>query len=480
MIQNIIGREQHIQEMNDALTTKKPEFIALTGRRRVGKTYLISQVYGKHIDFELTGLHKGNKKEQIENFTMMMEEYLPSKVKNKKTKTWLSAFKLLGDALDKKKKKSKIVVFIDELPWLATKRSGFLTALSWFWNTWATKRNVLVIICGSAASWMIDNVIGDKGGLHNRVTRLLKLEPFNLFETEKFLTAKNIKLNRYQITQLYMTIGGIPMYLDMIKKNISAVQNIQALCFNTEGFLKTEFDRLFASLFDNYATHVNIVETLAKKKMGMTRQELIEKSKMSNGGMLTKVLNELKHSGFIEEYGCLGKIEKDSLFRLVDAYSLFYLTYIQKLTKTANYSFTNFNDLPSWKTWTGYAFENVCFAHINQIKMALSINGISSSIASFIAKPKDGLAGTQIDLLIDRNDNCMNVCEMKFASNTYTITKADIKNIESKKEVLTYHSKTKKHLFTTLVTTHAITDNEYKINDINQVVLLDDLFKKAV
>jgi uncharacterized protein len=478
MIQNIIGREWHIQEMNDALATKKPEFMALTGRRRVGKTYLISQVYGKQIDFELTGLHKGNKKEQLENFVMMMEKYFPSKTKYKKPKTWLSAFKLLGDALDKKKKKSKLVVFIDELPWLATKRSGFLTALSWFWNTWATKRNVLVIICGSAASWMIDNVIGDKGGLHNRVTRLLKLEPFNLFETEKFLHSKNVKLNRYQITQLYMTIGGIPMYLDMIKKNISAVQNIQALCFNTEGFLKTEFDRLFASLFDNYGTHVNIVETLAKKKMGMTRQELIEKSKMSNGGMLTKVLNELKHSGFIEEYGCLGKIEKDSLFRLVDAYSLFYLTYIQKLTKTAKYTFTNFNDLVSWKIWTGYAFENVCFAHINQIKMALSINGISSSIASFIAKPKEGLSGTQIDLLIDRNDNCMNVCEMKFASSNYTITKADVKNIDSKKEVLIYHSKTKKHLFTTLVTTHAISDNEYKLNYINQVILLDDLFKK--
>ncbi len=480
MIQNIIGRDWHIQEMNDALTTKKPEFMALTGRRRVGKTYLISQVYGNHIDYELTGLHKGTKKEQIENFIMMMEAYLPSKIKNKKPTTWLSAFKLLGEALDKKKKKSKIVIFIDELPWVATKRSGFLTALSWFWNSWAVKKNALVIICGSAASWMIDNVIGDKGGLHNRVTRLLKLAPFSLFETEAFLTSKNIKLNRYQIAQLYMTMGGIPMYLDMVKKNLSAIQNIQALCFNVEGFLKTEFDRLFSSLFDNYETHVNIVETLAKKKMGMTRQELVEKSKMTNGGMLTKVLKELKHSGFVEEYGCLGKIEKDSLFRLVDAYSLFYLTYIQKLTKTANYTFTNFNDLPSWKTWTGYAFENVCFAHIYQIKKALSINGISSSIASFIAKPKDGLAGTQIDLLIDRNDNCMNVCEMKYASNTYSITKVDIKSIETKKQVLTYHTKTKKHLFTTLVTTHAVTNNEYKLNDINQVVLLDDLFKKEV
>lgn len=473
----VLGRESQIKEMLAAYKSPNAEFVALTGRRRIGKTFLISTVYKDYIDFEISGAHKGNKQTQITNFITAMENYFPEYFIKNKITDWLEAFKILSKALEKKRKKTKKVIFLDELPWLATSKSDFLSGLSWFWNSWAVKNKIVLVVCGSAASWMIKNVIGDKGGLHNRVTRLITLKPFTLYETEQFLISKNIRLNRYQIAQIYMTIGGVPMYLNMLKPGLSATQNIQTLCFDSGSFLRSEFQRLFSSLFLNYERHVHLIEVLSQKKSGMTRLEIVQKSKMANGGMLTSILEELKLSGFIDEFGGLGKMERDSIYRLVDPYSLFYLTFMKEKIKTANFNLSNFSDLPSWNAYAGYAFENLCLCHVEEIRSALSIRGVTSAISSFIAKPKDGLPGTQIDLLIDRNDQTINLCEMKFSSKMYAVSKKDIQNVEMKKQVLAYHSKTKKHIFTTFITTHEIVDNIHR-SSIDQVVLLDHLFVK--
>lgn len=472
----IIGRTTQKQELNEALASNKPEMIALIGRRRVGKTYLVSQIYAEHIDFEITGLQYGNKREQLENFMLRMGKHFPNYDLNIIPDSWLKAFDLLTLALDSLAKETKMVVFLDELPWLATSKSGFLTGLSYFWNSWAVKKNIVVVICGSAASWMIKKVINDRGGLHNRVTRLLYLYPFTLAETEAYCLTKNINLNRYQILQLYMVMGGIPMYLDQLKPGLSAIQNIQKICFSPLGYLRNEFERLFASLFNDYEKHIAIIRALATKRKGLTRLEIIKITKLTNSGKLTDILYELETSGFITIYGGYGKKVKESLFRLTDAYSLFYLTFLEPLGKNNQLDFANLSDLPLWKTWSGYTFENICLIHINQIRKALSIAGMTSSIASFIARPKDGLPGTQIDLLIDRGDQSINICEIKFSIEDYVITKKDVDNIQTKKQVFRYHSKTKKHLFTTIITTMGVVENAHKINAIDQIVTLNDLF----
>lgn len=369
-----------------------------------------------------------------------------------------------------------MVVFLDELPWLSTRKSGFLTGLSYFWNSWAATQNIVVIICGSAASWMIKKVINNRGGLHNRVTRLLYLYPFTLAETAAYCRARNIKLSPYQILQLYMVMGGIPMYLDQIKPGLSAVQNIQKICFAPSGYLRHEFERLFAALFSDYQKHVAIVRALGTKRKGLTRLEIIKITKLTNSGKLTAILYELETSGFITIYGGYGKKVKESLYRLTDAYSLFYLTFLEPLGRNTKLDFTKLSDLPLWKTWSGYTFENICLTHIDQIRKALSIAGMASSIASFIARPKDGLPGAQIDLLIDRSDQSINVCEIKFSTEDYIVTKKDIDNIQTKKQVFRYHTKTKKHLFTTLITTMGVVENNHKIQSIDQIVTLEDLF----
>ena len=473
----LIGRKRHIEELEDARDSRKAELVALIGRRRVGKTYLVKQVYAQQIDFELVGTQHGNLNGQIQNFVLSIAKDFPDFEIRQKPNSWIEAFDLLGRTLETRKKTDKKIIFLDELPWLDTKRSNFIAGLSYFWNSWAVNQHIVVVICGSAASWMIKKIINDKGGLHNRVTRRLFLYPFTLAETEEFCRAKQINLSRFHLLQIYMAMGGIPMYLEQLKKGLSAVQNIQEICFDPNGYLYDEFDRLFASLFDNYQQHILVIRALASRRNGLTRQEIIDSTKFTNGGMLSDILNELEQSGFIGIYGGYGKKVKESLYRLTDFYTHFYLTFIEPLGKYSKADFKQFSDLPKWKTWSGYAFENICLNHIEQIRIALGVSGIATSIASFNAKPKDGLSGTQIDLLIDRSDQAINICEIKFSVDEYEFTKKDVDNMTTKKSVFRYHTKTNKHLFTTLISNFGVVNNSNHINYIDQVITQEDLFK---
>lgn len=472
----LIGRKAEIETLKTVYDSEQPEFVAVVGRRRVGKTFLIKQTYRDSIDFELTGLQHSSRTEQLQNFLFAFRNTFPDYEYDEKPTSWLEAFFLLSNALKDLGKEEKMVVFLDEIPWLGTRRSGFLTGLGWFWNSWAVNQNIVLVICGSAASWMIDKVINDRGGLHNRVTQLMYLFPFSLAETEAFLKQHSIKLNRYQIAQIYLSMGGIPMYLNQLKKGLSAVQNIQHICFQQSGYLRREFDRLFVSLFEKADYHTELIRVLASKKKGMTRTEIAQRSSMKNGGMLTKVLSELEQSGFIGRYANFGKKKRDSLYRLTDPYSLFYLTFIEPLTTNSKIDFTKLSALPNYKAWSGYAFENICLAHIDQIRKALGLSGIFTTVSSFFAKPKDGLSGAQIDLVIDRNDQSVNLCEIKFSSNDFVLNKKDVENLETKKQVFAYHTKTNKHLFTTLITPLGAVKNSHFLNHIDQVVTFEDLF----
>jgi uncharacterized protein len=474
---SLIGRHKQTAQLQEALASNKPEMVAVVGRRRVGKTFLINHVYEKHLILELTGVQFATQREQIQIFLTQISKYFPKFHISEKPKTWLEAFFLLSRIIENERFTCKKVIFFDELPWLATKRSDFLKGLSWFWNSWATKQKVIIVICGSAASWMISKVINDRGGLHNRVTKLVHLYPFTLAETEAFLNARKIKLNRYQIVQIYMAIGGIPMYLDQLKAGLSAVQNIQNVCFEADGYLRNEFERLFASLFENYQNHLQIIRALATKKMGLTRNQIIENTSFTNGGMLSDILSELAQSGFIGVFQNHGKKSRDSLYRLTDSYSLFYLNFLEPLKENAKADFTRLSELPKWKTWCGYAFENICLYHIDSIRESLSIRGVFSTISSFFAQAKDGLPGTQIDLIIDRNDNSINVCEIKFSEEPYIVSKKDVENLAQKKQVFRYHTKTNKHLFSTLIAPFGAIENTNKVNHIDQVITLDELFK---
>lgn len=467
----IIGRKAEISILSNALTSEKPQLIAVYGRRRVGKTFLIRNTYFNSILFEFSGIYKVALKTQLDNFHIK----LSAKNDNfKKPKNWIEAFHHLGQYIDTFKSKKKKVIFIDEFPWLDTPKSGFLPAFDNFWNSYASKRNdLVVVICGSAASYMIKNIIRSKGGLHNRLTEKIQLLPFNLYETEQLLKHNNIQLTRYDILQIYMAMGGVPHYLENIRPGESVAQSIDRLCFSKDGFLRTEFDNVFASLFDHHENHSTIIRTLASVRKGLTRTDIMLKSKISSGGTLTKVLQELEQSGFIENYTPYQGI-KDSIYRLSDEYSMFYIKYIENSKPSNSGVWTKLYNQSSYKTWAGFSFETICIKHIDQIKEGLKIAGINSVHGSWIEKNTNNSA--QIDLLIDRDDNVINICEMKFYNAEYALDKKYGLDIATKKNAFTNSTNTKKNVYITFITTYGLVNNQYKKQFVTNELTMEHLF----
>lgn len=471
----IVGRNNEIEILNEKLASNKPEFVAIYGRRRIGKTYLVRNVFDNKFTFKLTGLANATLQEQLANYNMAMQEQYPL-YGNRTANSWLEAFQHIKQIIERSKQKKKII-FIDELPWLDTPHSKFIQALEHFWNSWASgRKDVLLIVSGSAASWMINKLINNKGGLHNRVTQKMKLEPFTLKECQELLKHKKITLTHYHLIELYMVLGGIPFYWDAIKKGLSASQNINKLCFETNGLLKVEFDNLFKSLFTKAERHEAIVAVLAKKGKGLTREEISKESKIPTGGTLTQLLDELEESGFIRRYMPFGKRAKSSLYQLSDFFSLFHIKWMKgKKTHDKNY-WTKMIDNPKQRAWSGYAFEQVCLAHTEQIKKALGISGIETETSSWRSTlEKDG---AQIDLIIDRRDGVINLCEMKFSVDPFTIDKKYDAELRNKVGAFKRETQTKKSVFLTMLTTYGLKVNVYSgnvQNDLKMDVLFESI-----
>ncbi len=476
MNKSFVGRKEEVSVLQDALRSSEAEMVAVIGRRRVGKTFLIQSVYEDDIVFEVTGIQDAAKQEQLENFVLQLAEAAGSTFPIQTPTSWLQAFALLIAYLKQLPASQKKVVFFDELPWMATHKSRFLNGFSYFWNSWAVKHNIVVVICGSAASWMIQKVVNNRGGLHNRITRQIHLAPFTLAETEAYLQSRNIRFNRYQIIQVYMSLGGIPHYLKEIKAGKSAVQNIDQICFVPNARLKEEFSRLYPALFANAENHIAVIRALATKWHGLTRTEISQSSGITEGGSLSRVLEELIYSGFISTYRPFGKKKKSKLFRLTDEYSLFYLKFIEGKEHEGKNVWHHLSQTQLYKTWSGYAYENICLKHIPQVKKALGLSGIYSISSSFYYKGSDKEKGAQIDLLIDRNDQVINLIEIKFYKEPFLISKAYAENLNNKIQVFKTVSKTNKQLFLIMLTTFGLVENKHSTEWIGQSLTLEDLF----
>ncbi len=470
-----IGRTAEKEILKDALRSKEAEMVAVMGRRRVGKTFLINTFYQKEIAFSVTGIQDGALDDQLERFAKKLMEYSETKIKLPAPTTWFHAFDMLQQYLESLPQDKKRVIFIDELPWLATHKSKFLQAFGHFWNDWACQQNLVLVICGSAASWMIQKVVNNTGGLYNRITKRIFLQPFTLSEMEAYLKSRNLRFNRYQIVQLYMTLGGIPHYLKEVKKGKSAIQNINDICFSRNGLLRDEFLRLYPSLFPNAEKHFKVIRALAAKREGLTRQEIIKQTKLTDGGGLTAVLDELSHSGFITPYRSFQQ-KKGKIYRLTDEYSLFYLKFIEGKEMEGDAIWQHLSQTQTYKTWAGYAFENICLKHVPQIKKALSIAGIYSLSSTFYRKGTAQEKGLQIDLLIDRNDHAINLVEIKFYNKAFTMTKAYAEDLRQKMWRFEEITKTKKQVSWVFISAHGLKENEHSLDLVDKELVLDDLF----
>jgi AAA+ ATPase superfamily predicted ATPase len=468
----IVGRKNELEILDKLFKSTKSEFLALYGRRRVGKTFLVRNAFRGKFSFQITGLANASLQQQLTNFQIALQKY-DENSQAVQAGSWIQAFNQLIQFLEKSKTRKK-VVFIDELPWFDTRNSGFIQALEHFWNSWASARNdILLIACGSATSWMINKLINNKGGLHNRVTNRMKLHPFTLAECEGFLKSKKIKLDRYQLIQLYMVFGGVPYYWEQVEAGQSATQMIDRLCFSNDGLLVDEFLNLYYSLFNKPEKHMSIVSAMIKKSMGLTRQEIVKYTGLPNAGSTTRLLEELELSGFIRKYAPFGKKKRDSLYQLVDFYTHFYLRFIKGSGNDISNYWLTMIDSPRYRVWSGYAFEQICLYHSQQIMKSLGISGVQTSLSSWRSKT------AQIDLLIDRRDQVINLCEMKYSINSFRITKKYAEELRNKVGAFKSETKTRKSIFLTMITSFGIQKNEYYGALVQNELVMDDLFNDA-
>lgn len=477
MTEKIIGRDKEKKELRQALQSREAELLVMYGRRRIGKTFLIRHYFEKRIVFEFTGTYEAPMSQQLSNFSRALQEAMVSDIPPATPSSWQQAFTFLTGFLKTKLNSQPLVIFFDEFPWIHTPKSGFVSTFEHWWNTWASRQPQLkVVLCGSAASWMIKNFVNSRGGLHNRMTRPpIQLRPFTLGETREYLTSRSVKLNYFQTLELYMAMGGVPHYLKQVQKGESTHQFIDRLFFADKAMLKTEFKNLYQSLFSNASHHENIIRALAKKGIGLRRAEILATCNLTEGGGTTRLFDELEHSGFITHYIPFGKASRDSLFKLTDEYSLFYLKFVDRARATGSGTWEKIVEGQSYNSWSGFAFEAICQKHVPQMVAALNIKAYTE-VSPWRYVPRKGEVGTQIDLLLDRQDDTINLCEMKFASSKFSIDKKYADELQRKEKVFLQQTKTKKNTLLTMVTTYGVKQNKYS-ELVHSETVMEDLFK---
>jgi len=470
----LVGRIKESSVLKDALNDSASHFISVYGRRRVGKTFLIRESFGYRFTFQHSGVYQASMKQQLAAFDASLRDAGLTMSKN--SSDWFAAFENLKELLRKSTEKRKIV-FIDELSWMDTARSSMLAALEHFWNGWASaRRDIVLIVCSSATSWMISNVIHNKGGLYNRLTEQIHLQTFTLAECEAFARLNGLVMTRDQILQAYMIMGGVPYYWGLLKKGLSLPQNIDGLFFAENAPLKDELKYLYAAIFKNADVHLKIIKALASNKSGLTRDEIISKCNLINSGDLTKKLEELESCGFIRKYKAFGTKKKNAVYQLIDFFTIFYYTFMSACPSDEHFWINQINT-PAVNTWMGFAFERVCLLHVPQIKEKLGISGVLTEVNAWRchADVQKGICGTQIDLLIVRKDQIINLCEMKYSNNTYTMTKKTAESINNKICDLIAVTETKYAIHPVLVTNLGLVENAYTAV-LQNVVTEDDLF----
>ena len=466
----IIGRKHEQDILAKCVESNKAEFIAVYGRRRIGKTYLVKQFFSESFDFYVTGVYQVSRSEQLKIWQEQLKKY--SGNKRARPKDWFDAFNQLREYLETLEKERRIIIFIDELPWLDTPKSGFIRALELFWNSWAAEqKNLKLIVCGSATTWMTNKLLGDKGGLHNRVTRPIRLAPFTLKETEEYLRSNGIDWERRDILEAYMILGGTPYYLSLLRSELTLWQNIDEAFFSQDAALRTEYGFLFKSLFSDASLYRRIVEALATKLKGMTRTELVDLLKITDNGSLSEALDNLVKCDFLRRYQAFGKKGRDMLYQLSDMYTLFYLRFVKDYHGLNEHFWSNM-DAARRNVWSGYAFEQVCILHVNQIRKALGISGIASDVCSWTYRDKNQSA--QIDLIIDRADKAIDLCEIKYSDHEYELKKDYAEWLRERKELFRRVTGTTKTLRLTMIASSGVKQNSYT-STLQGRLSLDDL-----
>lgn len=470
----LIGRQSEQALLQECLASGRSEFVVIYGRRRIGKTFLVRRFFKDKYAFSFVGMHNADKELQLAEFAKALQRYsqlpLAPTLKN-----WTDAFHCLQKMLEAVKDKGKKVIFLDEMPWMETPKSDFVSALENFWNGWAAMRDdIMLVACGSATSWMVDKLLHNQGGLFNRITRKIYLRPFLLREVEEYLDSKGFNWNRYQIAQAYMILGGVPFYLSLLNPRQSLLANIDELFFSGhQAMLSAEYNELYATLFKRPENYLMVIKVLAERKEGFSRQELSDRTKLS-GATLTKVLSDLELCDFILVYARFGNKKNNAIYRIKDFYTLFYYKYVEGQNTQDPLRWTHLSSSQQVVSWQGFSFELLCLLHLEQIKKTLGIDRILNDSSAWRSRQSD--RNTQIDLVINRADHNINLCEMKFANGLYAIDKSYEQKLLERMSIFRAETKTRCSTRLTMVTTYGVLKNKHS-GLVDDEIVLDDLFQ---
>jgi len=471
----MIGRKDAVNVLMAAYESVQSELVAVYGRRRVGKTYLVNETFGRNFAFHHSGLKHGNKAQQLKQFRMSLLQQ--GHMRCPALHDWQEAFFELGNMLSGQGEGRK-VVFLDEVPWMDTFRSDFMVAFEGFWNGWVSFRtDILLVVCGSATSWIIKKLLHNKDGFHNRVSARIRLYPFTLAECEQYADERGLGMDRHQLATCYMAFGGVAYYWSLLQRGRSADQNIDRLFFGPQDGLRDEFSELYSSLFSDSRPYEAIVRALGTRRTGLRRDELLAALGKTSGGDLTRHLEELEACGFIRRYHNAAVAAKYDVFQLIDNLTLFHFQFVEGNRCRSEDFWRGRLSQSAKNAWRGLAFERICLEHVAQIKQALGISGVSTEVYSWHASAKGDEDGAQIDLLLDRNDGIVNVCEMKWSAEPFSLDKDELARLVHRVEAFRQASKTRKSLHLTLVTAAGLKHNEY-YGRIQSEVTLDDLFRQ--
>lgn len=475
MKEDIIGRKEEISELERLYDSRKSEFVAVYGRRRVGKTFLVKQLFEKELVFSVAGLANEKTAKQLKNFFKTLQLY--DKSIKETPKDWIDAFDLLIRYLLSLGEGRKVIL-LDELPWMDTPRSGFISALEHFWNGWASMRkDIMLVVCGSVSSWIMDKLINNHGGLHNRITKRILLRPFNLADSEAMLQSEGLNLSRYEVAETYMIFGGIPYYLSMFDASKSLSQNVDALLFDKEASFSDEFENLYASLFRNSEDYIRVVTCMSKNRNGLTRDEILKESGIASGGTLTKILKNLEVCGFIRKYDMIGEDVRRKRYQLLDFFTLFHFHFLADGKTFKKHYWSSIQGTSAFYAWAGLSFEMLALQHVEQIKSKLGISGVMTEEFAWNKAGSSDESGSQIDLVINRKDKTVNLCEMKYCEAPYALDKdEDLKLRTRLKDFREALSSPSYSIQLTLISSFGLVKGKYA-NTIQNEVVLDDLFR---
>lgn len=470
----LIGRKLEQAKLQACMESERSEFVVVYGRRRIGKTFLVRRFFKDNYAFSFVGKHEMGREQQLTEFAKELMRYSHSTFVPQ-LKNWTEAFDALQRLLETYDIPGKKVVFFDEMPWMDTPKSDFVSALENFWNGWANMRDDIVLVaCGSATSWMVDKLLHNQGGLFNRITQKLYLRPFKLREMEQYLDEKHFGWNRYQIAQCYMILGGIPFYLTLLNPKLSLLSNIDELFFaDAHAMLRTEYNELYSTLFKRPDNYLAVIRMLTERKEGFTRKEISEKTKLG-GAALSKILSDLEQCDFIFSYARYGNAKNNAIYRIKDFYTLFYYKYVNGIDTKDSLRWTHLSSTPQVSSWQGFSFELLCLLHLDEIKKALGIDRILNDASAWRSRQPE--QNTQIDLVIERADHNINLCEMKFSSGMYAIDKGYEQKLRERMSIFQAETMTRCSTRITLVTTYGVLQNKHS-GIVNDEVLLDDLFE---